>query len=75
MSVCTIQAWVARDKHGSLCAYTGRPPIRTNIQWECTPDIGLEVSTDFFSLPKQAFPDIKWEDEPLLVEVGVAKCR
>lgn len=75
MSVCTIEAWVARDKHGSLSAYTGKPPVRSNIQWECAPDIGEDVKTDFFGLPRTAFPDLKWENEPVRVEVGVATSR
>ena len=53
--------WVARDKNGFLFAYGGKP-TRCDNQKEW---IGL-----FFSSMKNAyFPELKWEDDPIEVEL------
>ena len=68
-TVATLKVWIARDMSGDLAAYTVAPPTRSKVQWECTPD--PKTDTEFFALPKEACPQLRWEDEPLEAEVTV----
>ena len=60
--------WLARSEHGALCAYNSKP------ERDC--DYGIwkaEWFYDMFSfLPKNLFPDLTWEDEPIEVELRPA---
>ena len=53
--------WVARDKNGFLFAYEGKP-ARCDNQKEW-------VGRCFSSMKNSYFPDIKWEDEPIEIEL------
>lgn len=58
----TYTFWVARDKNGSLFAYEDMPKRYDNKkEW---------FSAKFlFSMENSLFPDLKWEDEPIEVEL------
>ena len=60
----TIKGWVARDKDGQLGVYDILP-IRGNTCWY------PQVRFENWVLPENAFPDLKWEDEPIEVELIV----
>lgn len=64
--------WVARDKNGVLCLYNAQP---TRLE-ECfsvnpnnNPEIDCQLIGDYICLDPDLFPNIKWEDEPIEVEV------
>ena len=59
-----IKGWVARDKDGQLGVYDILP-IRGNICWY------PQVRFENWVLPENAFPDLKWEDEPIEVELTI----
>ena len=56
--------WVARDKNGFLFAYEGKP-ARCDNQKEW-------IGRFFSSMKKSYFPDLKWEDEPIEIELRPA---
>ena len=56
--------WVARDKNGFLFAYGGKP-TRCDNQKEW---IGWFLS----SMKNSFFPELKWEDEPIEIELRPA---
>ena len=47
--------WVARDKDGHLYAYEGKP--------EKNKDFGSWCGSCCYTLSKDFFPEVKWEDE------------
>ena len=53
--------WVARDKNGFLFAYEGKP-TRCDNQKEW-------IGRFFSSMKNSYFPDIKWEDDPIEIEL------
>lgn len=54
--------WVARDKNGSLFAYEDKPERCDNQkEWFAWKFLS--------SMENSFFPDLKWEDEPLEVEL------
>jgi hypothetical protein len=63
-SLPTIKGWVARDEDGLLALYEERP-IRRNREWMS--------SMNFFTLDHELFPDLKWEDEPIEVELPIIR--
>lgn len=50
--------WIARDKNGDLWLFKKKPQKQNAGFWsvECIIDVILR-------LPKQTFPEVKWEDE------------
>ena len=56
--------WVARDKNGFLFAYEGKP-ARCDNQKEW-------IGRFLFSMKNSYFPELKWEDEPIEVELRPA---
>ena len=61
----TINGWVARDQDGLLTLFDSEPkrfPI--DESW---------VGCGFTDLPKDLFPDLKWEDEPIEVELPIIR--
>ena len=56
--------WVARDKNGFLFAYKDKP-ARCDNQKEW-------IGWFLFSMKNSFFPDLKWEDEPIEVEIRPA---
>ena len=61
----TIDGWVARDKDGEIFFYRDKP-IRDNSFWyDSLPEGG------YFGLPRDFFPDVTWESEPLDVTIAI----
>lgn len=57
-----IKGWVARDKDNFLGFYTVKPERKT-VAWG--------THQDYWSLPRDSFHDIKWEDEPVRTELTI----
>lgn len=55
--------WVARDKNDGLCLYIAKPQ-RCGIWW----NVSLE-ECDCLKINDALFPDLRWEDEPIEVEL------
>ena len=56
--------WVARDKNGFLFAYKDKPKRCDNQkEW---------LGWFLFSMKNSYFPELKWEDEPIEVEIRPA---
>ena len=60
-AVPTIKGWVARDENGQLRFYCKHPEKR-NTFW-------LPISGRYMSLDQSLFPDLKWPDPPIEVEL------
>ena len=56
--------WVARDIDGYIFAYNGKP-TRCDNQKEC-------IGRFFSSMKNSYFPELKWEDEPIEIELRPA---
>lgn len=64
-----IKGWVARDeKDGRLDFFYKKPPIRGNKEW--LPNGAGMISSIVF---KDFCPDLKWEDEPIEVELTLKR--
>lgn len=63
----TIKGWVARDEDGALYVFASRPQRAKGIYKEDIWDNGDAA----LPLPKSIFPDLKWEDEPIEVELEI----
>ena len=61
-----IEAWVARDKDGSLYMYTDKPKKKSEF-WHA-PKVG------YVKLDDSLFPEVKWSDEePTKVKIIIDK--
>jgi len=67
-SLPKIHGWVARDEDGRLCMY-GDKPFRDIFYGNKT----WFVERDLWELPKELFPEITWESEPVEVELLIRK--
>ena len=56
------KGWVARDKKGWLQVYHRKP----ERLYGCWVDGGY-----YYPLKKSEFPNLKWEDEPIKVEIVI----
>lgn len=56
--------WVARDKDGTLWLHDSKPYIADSSK-------GYYKATSgrYFEFDSDLFPDLKWEDEPIEVEL------
>lgn len=54
--------WVARDKDGTLCVFPYEKPKRTTFGW-------IDSFERYIIINKEKFADLKWEDEPIEVEL------
>jgi len=62
-----IKGYIARDAFmGELCLYSEKPYRNTEGLGIWKMGIGGNIH-----LPKEMFPDLKWEDEPRMVEVTI----
>lgn len=62
----TCKLWVARDKSGELFAYDSKPKRESYLGfWYSDLNCMGKVSKDLF-------PELKWEDEPIEVELRPA---
>ena len=64
----TIKGWVARDGSGSLYLYDTIPHRDAKYDW-WHPLAGR----DQMVIEKNYFPDLRWEDEPIEVELPIIR--
>ena len=59
----SLEGWIARDKMGNtLSLYGEKPTIRKKDYWQ----------TGFgYPLPKESFPSVTWDSEPLKVRLTI----
>lgn len=62
--------WVARDKNGTVWLYTNKP-IRSSMfsRWNVDTENSLFSTNEWMEIDGDLFPDLKWEDEPIEVEL------
>lgn len=60
--------WVARDKDGHLFLWD-RQPERGGTLWI----VKNTVLQHWFEIDASLFPDLKWEDEPIEIEIHAKK--
>lgn len=53
-----MKAFIAKDSDGKLFLYSPNPPIKETTQW-----ISLDGRSSIFTIDKELFPEVKWEDE------------
>lgn len=58
-----LTRWVARDENGEICAFEDYPE-KDSEMW---------IGSNSMLLDRKSFPDLKWEDEPVEVEVTITK--
>ena len=69
--MATIKGYVARDEDGQLCIFYGDRPHRGGCNRWWHPEhcaIG-----DWMNIPEEMFPELKWEDEPIEVELIIKR--
>ena len=76
MTSIKVKGWVARNEGDDQLLF-GDKPKRGNRR-DHTEDYWIlsnKVPVDYnvWSLPSEMFPDIKWEDEPVEVEITIEK--
>lgn len=59
--------WIARDEDNHLRVYLNKP-IRYGFYWQSV-DTYNGVNIQCISLPNNLFPNLKWEDEPIEVDI------
>jgi len=62
-----MKGYVARDEDGQLCLFHGEIPHRggCNRWWQAEHcPVG-----DWMTIPEDMFSELKWEDEPIEVEI------
>ena len=65
-----MRAWIARDKmefESNLFLFFGEKPYK----YELTDDVWISTNGDFVPLDKELYPEIKWNTEPVEVEVTI----
>lgn len=62
-----IKGWMARDEDGALYVFASKPQRAKGIYKEDIWDNGDAA----LPLPKSIFLDLKWEDEPIEVELTI----
>ena len=60
-----IKGWVARWKDSIKIFLFNEKPFRLGIEWHNETDRKI-------LLPKDSFPELKWEDEPIEVELTIS---
>lgn len=62
--------YVARDKNKCLWLFIDKPKReQTNGWWEVDTQNSLLRDDDWMEIDGDLFPDLRWEDEPLEVEL------
>jgi len=71
-----VKGWIARDDDGTLAIHYEKPRRvcyqNGNIMPDGTPWV-WENEAGYGLLPVKIFPDLKWEDEPLEVELTIKR--
>lgn len=66
--------WIAREKEGILLLYDEKPEKVDDTSWGLCGVTWREEDLDVIFLPKDLFPEVKWEDdEPTEVELKIVK--
>lgn len=60
--------WIAKDKDGSLWLFENKP-VRKKYDWNDSNSDFMEISDTTGLL----LPELKWEDEPIEVELTIKK--
>jgi len=60
-----LTGWVARDRNEDICVYEDYPEKDSKRQFW--------FASGHMSLDEKSFPDIKWENEPVEVEITIRK--
>lgn len=64
--------WITRSKHGILSLFVNDYPHRAyNEQWLAYSDGHLDCEYRGVTIEKNIFPELKWEDEPVEVELAL----
>lgn len=63
-----VTLWAARDDDGLLYAFE-HCPLRSTFLYGFWEDLGRYA----FELPKTLLPDLKWEDEPIEIELIIKR--
>ena len=67
-----LKAWVARDKFfGDLSIYTVAKPERKRSFWS---NAGNKGASHMF-IDKELFAELRWEDEPIEVELIIRRVK
>ena len=61
-----IKGWVARDYNGQLAFYP-RCPERYGYYWD------IDNPNEYMYINNDCFPELRWENEPIKVEVTIKK--
>lgn len=62
--------WIARDKDGYLTLFITIKPIRVeDKRWSGNEHNSFTAFEDWAALPEEWFPNLKWEDEPIEVDI------
>ena len=73
-SLPKIKGWVARDRNGALHFHKDKPHREYDCAWYTDWKRHPEPEIFHLRLPKQMdFPELKWEDEPIEVELLIKK--
>lgn len=67
MEEIKIKGWIARDKSGDIHFFNVKPYREYPVLWWQT---NVDID-DMFYLPPESFPEVKWEDEPVEVEIAI----
>lgn len=65
-----IKGWVARDKRGTLNFFRAHPRRITDSRGE-----EYWIGHVRMKQPNEFFPDLKWEDEPIEVELTISRVK
>lgn len=62
-----MKVWLARDKFGSLYAYSAEPE-RRNCTFQANDIINQWVC---FKMPDRLFPEVTWENSPKVAYINI----
>ena len=65
----TIKGWIARDRYGDLYFYPYYKPKRYGDYWFGSTGVFLRIAS--YREIGDYFPSIRWEDEPIEVELPI----
>lgn len=58
--------WAARDKDGSLCLFEYEPNRHSAMRY-------WESENNYVNIDNELLPELRWEDEPVIVEISLVK--
>ena len=63
-----LKGWVAKDEDGGIFFHLDNKPKRREWFWN-------QSLFSCFILPKDSFPDLTWEDEPIEVTIEIKEVK